>query len=205
MRWGLAIVRSPAWIASLVCVAVAGVSAQPPADAGSVAEALVGEALEPLTAPDPCTPPFRSACPTPPGAPECRVRAHAASRDGRVQAEIVEDGWSNDLQAIHLVIRVGTDAFVRREIGHSGVGCDTFDLYATRYEVLELRVRDVLGDRAPEVYVRSQYSSGQGVHLCGTGGVAPRCVSTVVPDDARVRFLRPDVLAIGAGRLRVAL
>ena len=78
----------------------------------------------------------------------------ATSPDATVTAEIVADGDPMDLQAVHLVVRRAGRTWARREIGHAGVGCGTFEMYAASCTIEELRVADVLGDPAPEVVVR---------------------------------------------------
>jgi hypothetical protein len=147
-----------------------------------------------------CPTPFTSACPPPPGDPVCAVREHAESRDGRVRAEIVEDGRPADLVAVHLAIHVDGHAFVLREIGHRGVGCGTDDLYAARFDVRQLRVADVLGNRAPEVVLRAAHADGDVLYVCATDGV-PRCVSNRIA--STVRFARPDVIVLAGDRMRV--
>jgi hypothetical protein len=153
---------------------------------------------------DVCDPPFADVCPPSPGLPECRASETATSRDRSVTAELVHDGRRLGLEAVHLVIRRAGRTWVRREVGHDGVGCGTLEMYATSFHVEELRVADVLGDRAPEVILRVRGDGpDDALWLCSTGD-APRCVARPVTR-ARLRFQRPDRVLSGPERYRVDL
>lgn len=151
-----------------------------------------------------CEPPFHgSNCPPPPGVAQCRVREHAASRDGAVRVELVEDGNPMDLVAVHFVVRVGDRAFRRPHIAERGVGCGTFEMFSAGYGVTSLRVADVLHGPAPEIILRGQTSRGPELFLCSTDVLPPRCVRGDVT--AQPRFRRPDLVIAGSERYRFSL
>lgn len=163
--------------------------------------------MEPLTllTGGPCDPPFHgSNCPPPPGDPQCLVRRTAESRDHAVRVEIIEDGRPLDLVAIHLVIHDGPRSFIRRELGHSGVGCGTFEMYGASYAVESVRVRDVLFGPRPEVIVIARSSRGRQEIDCSTDTSPPACTRggdiTALP-----RLRRPDVVISGVQRYRLLL
>lgn len=162
------------------------------------------EAITALTR-GPCDPPFHgSNCPPPPEGPQCLTRLTAESRDHNVRVEIVEDGIPSDLLAVHLVIHDGASHFIRRELGHSGVGCGTFEMYGASYGVESVRVRDVLFGPRPEVIVIARGSRGRQEILCTTDVSPPACTRggdiTALP-----RFRRPDVVIAGMQRYRLVL
>ena len=94
--------------------------------------------------------------------------------------------------------------FIRRELGHSGVGCGTFEMYGASYGVESVRVRDVLFGPRPEVIVIARGSRGRQEILCTTDVSPPVCTRggdiTALP-----RFRRPDVVISGMQRYRLVL
>lgn len=152
--------------------------------------------------------PFHSACPPRPGAPsECAALASASNRDRSVRAESVRDGERMDLQAMHLIVRRDEAAWIVRELGHDGVGCGTFGLFGARFDVHDVRVRDVLAGPAPEVILRYDTgfsAGGEQLLLCTTDVEPPRCLSRTV-GPGRLRFRRPDVVVSSALRFQVDL
>ncbi len=152
----------------------------------------------------PCDPPFHgSNCPPPPGAPQCRARLTAESRDHSVRAEIIEDGHPLDLVAIHLVVHDGARAYMWRELGQSGVGCGTFEMYGASFDVDTVRVADVILGPRPEIIAIATGSRGRQLILCSTDSSPPSCVRGDIA--ATPRFRRPDLVISGAQRFRVRL
>lgn len=196
--------RSSAWLLGVCAISIATGSL---VLAQRRAPPLPDVPMEPLTLLErgPCDPPFHgSNCPPPPGDPQCRTPLTAESRDRTVRVEIVEDGHPADLVAIHLVLHDGARSFIRRELGHSGVGCGTFEMYGASYEVDSVRVRDVLFGPRPEVIVIARSSRGRQEILCSTDTSPPACTRggdiTALP-----RFRRPDVVISGVQRYRLLL
>lgn len=162
------------------------------------------EELEPMKAlaGATCDPPFRGVCPPSGQAPRCEAEVRARSRDRTVSAEVVRDGVMVELLAMHLVVQTGADRWILREIGERGVACGTFEMSASSFEVLELRVADVLFGPRPEVILRTrdgtawQRGNVDDLTVCTTDVSPPRCMARPVPQ-ARPRFGRADRVRVG--------
>lgn len=176
----------------------------------SLVVAPESEALVPMPAlvGGTCEPPFRGVCPPSGQTPRCEAEARARSRDRTVVAEVVRDGVEVELLAMHLVVRTGADRWVLRKIGERGVACATLEMSAARFEVVELRVADVLFGPRPEVILRTrdgtawQRGGVDDLTVCTTDTSPPRCMQRPVPQ-ASPRFARRGRVRVGDHVYRV--